>query len=73
MKGLVLVMVLVLAGCASGPDAKGLLETLEFDENECGCFRGTATVSPGFLSGTTVTANLLKRKACPGEDTPPVC
>jgi len=73
MRILLILLLIVTAGCASTQDAKGLLKTLEFDDDECGCFRGTATISPSFFSGTIVTANLYKRKVCPGEETAPAC
>jgi hypothetical protein len=69
----VLVVVLVvslflMAGCASNPDAKSLIETLEFGPEECGEFQLTGDVNlgtsplPGF--STKVHMNLDKRKEC---------
>lgn len=68
-----LICIIFLSGCASTPDGKSLLETLEFDENECGCFRATANFGPTFSPGTNASATLYKRKSCAGEEAPPTC
>ena len=60
-----LLMVLLLSGCASNPDgAKSLLETLEFGEDETGCFRVTGTVdlSASVFASSSVAISLVKKK-----------
>ena len=73
MRLLLLLAIVALAGCANNPDKKGLMETLEFGEDECGCFRGNVNIAPSVFTGTNVNAVLHKRKACPGEEQPPAC
>lgn len=66
-----LVAILFLSGCASNPtdkDAKSLIETLEFGEDECGEFQLTGEVdvgtSPLPFFKTKLHMNLDKRKQC---------
>lgn len=67
---LLLAIVISLAGCAgqaarSADGAKGILQTLEFDPDECGSFTGHVSISPP-ISGVVVTATLEKFKSCEG-------
>lgn len=68
----VLVALLFAAGCTStGDGAKNLIQTLEWEDGECGEFKLTGNVSigppvPGF--GTDVHVSLEKSKPC-GEST----
>ena len=73
MRIITLLSVLLLASCAGNPEAKGFLKTLEFDDDECGCFRGSVNVAPTLWTGTSVVAVLHKRKTCPGEESAPSC
>ena len=60
----ILFLVLLLSGCSSNPSAKGLLETLEFGEDETGCFRVTGTVdlSASMFASRSVAVSLVKKK-----------
>ena len=60
----ILLMILLLSGCSSSPTAKGLLETLEFGEDETGCFRVTGTVdlSASVFASSSVAISLVKKK-----------
>lgn len=64
----ILVIVLsILAGCSSNPDAPSLLDRLEFGEDECGSFELTGDVNVGSpIPGlsTKLHVNLDKQKAC---------
>jgi hypothetical protein len=53
-----------LMGCASNPDAKSVLETLEFGEDEIGCFRFTGMVDVGGnpFTSSNVNISLVKQK-----------
>lgn len=71
MKALILLTFLALAGCASAPsenDAKTLLQTLEWEEGECGSFVVSGDVDvgtsplPWFKS--KIHMNLNKEKPC---------
>ena len=62
----ILLMILLLSGCSSNPNvtAKGLLETLEFGEDETGCFRvtGTIALSATIFASSNVAVSLVKKK-----------
>ena len=67
-KLILLIIVALLAGCASNPDAKSVIETLEFGEDERGCFRFTGTVAVGgAFTASNVNLSLVKMK---GDDAP---
>lgn len=61
---MMLVLLVLLTGCSGNPSAKGLLETLEFGEDETGCFRvtGTINVSATIFASSQVAVALVKKK-----------
>lgn len=64
--------VTIASGCASNnPDARTLLDRIEFGEDETGCFRVTGTLDVGGnpFTSTNVAVSLIKRKG----DDPPDC
>ena len=65
----VLITGLLLSGC-SGQTTKELLNTLEFGEDEVGCFRVNGSVNLGGnpFASTEVHVNLVKKKG--GDDAP---
>ena len=58
------VLLLLTTGCASNPDAKSLIETLEFGPDETGCFRVSGNIDVGGnpFASTTINVILVKRK-----------
>ena len=66
---------LLLSGCANNPDAKSLLETLEFGDDETGCFRVTGTVDVGasMFASSSVAVSLVKKKKGGDDDPAPDC
>lgn len=65
MKALLILLTLTLAACQStDQQARSLLDRLEFDEGEEGCFRltGTLDLNPIPLASSNITLNLVKRK-----------
>lgn len=79
MKTIVIFFVVALSGCASNgvpeEDAKSLLETLEFGDDECGQFQVTGNMQAGTTVipwvSTDVYVNLDKRKPCADEEVTP--
>ena len=65
----ILILALLLTGCA-GQGAQELLDTLEFGEDEVGCFRVNGSVELGGnpFASTEVHVNLVKKKGT--EDNP---
>jgi hypothetical protein len=64
MKYVIITTLIFLAGCASNPDAKTLIETLEFGEDEIGCFsiNGTVAVGGNPFASSNVVVSLVKQK-----------
>jgi hypothetical protein len=63
----VILVVSLLSGCQSAPDAKGLLDRLDFEDGEAGCVRLSGDVSLGAGS-----ADLVYKKSKPAAPGLPV-
>lgn len=65
----IVVVLILLGGCASSPDTRTLFDRLEFGEDETGCFHvtGTLDVSASIWASSNVAVNLVKKK---GDEAP---
>jgi len=69
MKIVVVLLVILLSGCASS-DARSLLDRIEFDDDEWGCARvqGQIKTSPLPIGGASAQITVVKKKGNPNAD-----